>query len=302
MESGRRDPATGIRAAWPWTINFEGQGAWFETKAEAIQAVEQLQARGVRSIDVGCLQVNLMHHPAAFPSLAQAFEPVVNAGYAATFLVRLYGQTGNWTTATAHYHSANPAEGEPYAAKVLSVWPEEQRRAAATPPQMAAANAPPRGPPPSVAAAPISAFFRAPQASPAHAANLGLPTLAHAFPAYPMRQPPRMFAMAGMPPGGSAGMTNRAYTLPSVPAPEPRPAEAALPRIMPAGMMRAGTTEMASNGAIPLPMMRAGPQSPEPAIEPGANGRGLAFYRAAPVTAATPLRLTARLPFGALMR
>ncbi len=153
-----------------------------------------------------------MHHPAAFPSLAQAFEPVVNAAYAATFLVRLYAQTGDWTTATAHYHSANPAEGTPHAAKVISVWPEgSSGRAAATPPQMAAANAPPRGPPPSVAAAPISAFFRAPQAT--FAANLGLPTLAHAFPAYPMRQPPRMFTMAGIPPGGSAGMTNRAHTL-----------------------------------------------------------------------------------------
>src|SRR6478752_5008891 len=85
VESGRRDPATGIRTAWPWTINYEGQGAWFETKDEAVRAVEGLQARGVRSIDVGCMQVNLMHHPSAFPSLELAFEPSVNADYAARF-------------------------------------------------------------------------------------------------------------------------------------------------------------------------------------------------------------------------
>src|SRR3984957_12497003 len=67
VESGRRDPGTGSWGAWPWTINAEGQGSYFDTEAEAIKAVQALQARGVRSIDVGCMQVNLMHHPNAFP-------------------------------------------------------------------------------------------------------------------------------------------------------------------------------------------------------------------------------------------
>ena len=133
VESGRRDPNTGEWGAWPWTINAEGQGSWFETKAEAIQAVSALQAHGVRSIDVGCMQVNLMHHPNAFASLDMAFEPAVNADYAARFLHELYDQTGDWTHATADYHSANPAEGGPYAAKVVSVWPEEQRKAGLVP-------------------------------------------------------------------------------------------------------------------------------------------------------------------------
>lgn len=133
VESGRRDPGTGTWGAWPWTINAEGQGAYFDTKAAAIQAVQALQARGVRSIDIGCMQVNLMHHPNAFPNLDMAFEPAVNADYAARFLVDLHDQTGDWTKATADYHSANPAEGGPYAAKVISVWPEEQRKAGAAP-------------------------------------------------------------------------------------------------------------------------------------------------------------------------
>ena len=57
VESGRLDPRTGLVAPWPWTINAEGQGRSFSTKAEAIAAVEALRARGVRLIDVGCLQV-----------------------------------------------------------------------------------------------------------------------------------------------------------------------------------------------------------------------------------------------------
>lgn len=133
-ESGRRDPETGRARPWPWTINYEGTGRYFASKAEAIAAVQEIQAIGGQSIDVGCMQVNLMHHPAAFPNLDRAFEPAVNADYAARFLVRLFGQTGDWTKATARYHSANPAQGEPYAGKVASFWPEEQRKAGSMPP------------------------------------------------------------------------------------------------------------------------------------------------------------------------
>ena len=46
-----------------------------QTRQQAVAAVQALQARGVRSIDVGCLQVNLMYHPIAFASLDDAFDP-----------------------------------------------------------------------------------------------------------------------------------------------------------------------------------------------------------------------------------
>src|SRR5438105_3878431 len=59
VESGRRDPATGQWTPWPWTIDVGGQGTFFATKAEAIAAVRALQAKGVQSIDVGCVQINL---------------------------------------------------------------------------------------------------------------------------------------------------------------------------------------------------------------------------------------------------
>jgi hypothetical protein len=134
VESGRRDPATGQMAPWPWTINAEGQGYVFDTKAQAISAVQALQAQGVRSIDVGCLQVNLMYHPEAFASLDAAFDPRANASYAARFLVQLYGQTNDWNKAAANYHSANPEEGASYQRKVLAVWPEEKQAATGQPP------------------------------------------------------------------------------------------------------------------------------------------------------------------------
>jgi hypothetical protein len=127
VESGRRDPATGQIGPWPWTINAEGQGYVFDTKAQAIAAVMALQAQNVRSIDVGCLQVNLMYHPEAFASLDAAFDPVTNATYAARFLTQLYGQTNDWNKAAANYHSATPEIGADYQRKVLAAWPEEKR-------------------------------------------------------------------------------------------------------------------------------------------------------------------------------
>jgi hypothetical protein len=133
VESGRRDPVTGAVAPWPWTINAEGQGSFFDTKAQAIAAVQSLQAHGVRSIDVGCMQVNLMHHPEAFASLDQAFDPMANATYAARFLNELHGQTNDWLRAAAQYHSSTPALGAAYQTEVASAWTQERQLAGAMP-------------------------------------------------------------------------------------------------------------------------------------------------------------------------
>ena len=122
VESGRRDPVSGAVYPWPWTINAEGVGHFYDSKAEAIAAVQALQARGVRSMDVGCMQVNLMYHASAFTSLDQAFEPMANAAYAARFLQQLYAQTNAWPGAAAAYHSWTPDLGAEYARKVLAAW------------------------------------------------------------------------------------------------------------------------------------------------------------------------------------
>ncbi len=127
VESGRREPDGSINP-WPWSINAEGTDHVFESKQAAVAAVRALQKAGVRSIDVGCMQVNLMHHPDAFATLDEAFDPASNAAYAARFLVQLHEQTGTWPAATAWYHSATPDLGAEYQRKVMAVWPEEQKQ------------------------------------------------------------------------------------------------------------------------------------------------------------------------------
>jgi hypothetical protein len=117
-ETGRADQA-GKAHPWPYTINAEGTGTFFATKQAAVAAIEELQSRGVRSIDVGCVQVNLLHHPAAFASLDQAFDPAANATYGARFLRQLYQEMRSWPAAIAAYHSRTPEIGANYQARVL---------------------------------------------------------------------------------------------------------------------------------------------------------------------------------------
>jgi hypothetical protein len=127
VESGRIDPVTGRMHPWPWTIDAEGQGSFFPNEEEAIAFARQLQARGVQSIDVGCLQINLMNHPDAFHSLEEAFDPDANARYAVRFLTQLRQKTGTWEAAAAWYHSASPDLGNAYREKVVTAMAEEAK-------------------------------------------------------------------------------------------------------------------------------------------------------------------------------
>lgn len=133
VESGRYDPALGGVAAWPWTINAAGRGQQFGDRDEAIRTVGQLQARGVRSIDVGCFQVNLAHHPHAFASLADGFDPQTNADYAARFLAELQARTGSWESAIGAYHSGTPDLADDYRARVYATWAGRPAREPAMP-------------------------------------------------------------------------------------------------------------------------------------------------------------------------
>ncbi len=121
VESGRTIKP-GQRVAWPWTINVNGKGYVYESKQQAINAVRKFQKQGETSIDVGCMQVNLKHHPTAFRHLEDAFDPQLNVAYAAQFLNSLKRQLGNWRTAVAHYHSASPQFHYPYREKIQKQW------------------------------------------------------------------------------------------------------------------------------------------------------------------------------------
>ena len=121
-ESGRPVPPLAGLQPWPWAINADGAAKYFDSKAAAVAWTTQALARGVRQIDVGCMQINLQAHPRAFRSIDDAFDPTSNAGYAARFLTQLRADAGgNWFVATGYYHSRTPGLMEPYRERVQAI-------------------------------------------------------------------------------------------------------------------------------------------------------------------------------------
>lgn len=121
QESGRMHSTGKIKMVWPWTVNVEGKGYHFDSKKEAVRFVKRSLAQGKKSIDVGCMQVNLKQHPDAFGSVEEALDPKSNVNYGAYFLRSKYEQLGSWSKAIAHYHSATPAFGVPYKENVIKI-------------------------------------------------------------------------------------------------------------------------------------------------------------------------------------
>lgn len=108
--NGRLEP-------WPWTVNMEGKGRWFDTEDEARAYVFQHFKRGARSFDIGCFQINYRWHGQAFSSIDQMFDPLMNARYAAQFIKSLHAETGNWSKAAGKYHSRTPRYSARYRAR-----------------------------------------------------------------------------------------------------------------------------------------------------------------------------------------
>jgi len=123
VETGRWDAKRQQKLAWPWTVNAQGKGTFFKTKAEAVREVKRLQKAGVKSIDVGCMQINLSYHPDAFRSVEEAFDPRKNVEYGAKFLKNLYERKGNdWMKAAMAYHSSAPEKAQKYKKKLATAY------------------------------------------------------------------------------------------------------------------------------------------------------------------------------------
>ncbi|MBO6055753.1 MAG: transglycosylase SLT domain-containing protein [Alphaproteobacteria bacterium] len=120
VESGRTVGQS--KRPWPWTICANGRGYYCSTKSAAIATTKRLMARGIRNIDVGCMQVNLLHHSTAFKNLEEAFTPKANVDYAAKFFLSLRDTYNSWTHAVGYYHSKAARHYKPYCSLVYNAW------------------------------------------------------------------------------------------------------------------------------------------------------------------------------------
>ena len=115
VETGRKKG--GAFQPWPWTVNMEGKGYWFDTRVEAVDFVTQSYTTGARSFDIGCFQINHRWHGEAFTSFNQMFDPFDNATYAAKFMTSLLQEGGSWSWAAGAYHSRTVSLAAKYRAR-----------------------------------------------------------------------------------------------------------------------------------------------------------------------------------------
>lgn len=116
-ESGRRFSGSVIRA-WPWTSNIRGEGHYYAARDVALAHLEEALSKGIKSFDVGCMQLNYRWHAHKFTSLATMMEPARNVDYAARYLKELWSETGSWELATKYYHSRDAERGRSYLSRV----------------------------------------------------------------------------------------------------------------------------------------------------------------------------------------
>lgn len=118
-ETGRQ--SGGKLRPWPWTVNMEGTGVWFDTEDEARSYVFHHFKKGARSFDVGCFQINYRWHGQHFNSIDEMFDPLINTRYAARFLADLYRELGDWTAAAGAYHSRTRKFADKYKARFSQI-------------------------------------------------------------------------------------------------------------------------------------------------------------------------------------
>lgn len=107
---------------WPWTINMEGKGVWFDDRKSVTDYANKNFKRGARSFDLGCFQINYKWHSKAFTSIEQMLDPDANANYAARYLLELFSEKGNWESAVGAYHSRTPKFANKYKKRFARIY------------------------------------------------------------------------------------------------------------------------------------------------------------------------------------
>ena len=106
---------------WPWTVNMEGEGHWFESRDKALVFVFKHFKRGARSFDLGCFQLNFKWHGPKFRSIEDMLDPYANATYAAKLLAELHAELGDWSAAAGAYHSRTPSVARLYTSRFTEI-------------------------------------------------------------------------------------------------------------------------------------------------------------------------------------
>lgn len=121
-ESQRVDPGNDQTRPWPWTLNVQGQGIYYQSRAEAALALRDFQERGITNIDIGAFQINLRWNGDLARKPEDLLDPRVNLWAFAQVIRECISRVGKALPAVLScYHTgqAGNAQGRRYASRVL---------------------------------------------------------------------------------------------------------------------------------------------------------------------------------------
>ena len=121
VETGRPN-GKGLRLGWPWAINDNGKGLFFDNKDDMLAYARAQLDQGNDRMDIGCMQINVYWHRDQFTDIDDIADPSSNIAYAAAFLSDLRDQHGSIDDAIRHYHNADYKQSTPYLARVYEAW------------------------------------------------------------------------------------------------------------------------------------------------------------------------------------
>ena len=103
-ESGQKIKVAGYKP-WPWTLNVAGVPRRYPTRKAAYNSLMYFLQQGVKSIDIGIMQINWRYHHKRLGTPWQALEPIHNTRTGAQILNDEYKKIGEWKQAIGRYHS-----------------------------------------------------------------------------------------------------------------------------------------------------------------------------------------------------
>lgn len=105
---------------WPWSVNDHGKSLYFRSSDAALSHVRAQLDAGRTNIDIGCMQINWHWHRDSFGDPADAFDPLINARYAARYLRHLKRNRDSWAAAVGAYHSRQEDRSAAYKCRVAA--------------------------------------------------------------------------------------------------------------------------------------------------------------------------------------
>jgi hypothetical protein len=93
----------------PHAMNIAGRSYFARDLNDMASVISANWQRGIQSIDVGCMQINLKYHGDKFARMTDLLHSPTNVEYGASYLIHLATERGSWREGVMDYHNKNSA-------------------------------------------------------------------------------------------------------------------------------------------------------------------------------------------------